>query len=325
MSRVRHAGFTLVELLVVIAIIGLLVALLLPAIQAAREAARRSQCVNNLRQLGVGLHNYHSTYNTFPSAGYGYGACTGGTGDPRILNASGWLSMLPFLEQQALYDRWNKSECVSTQNQAYCCSLAAAGGTLVGDPVANGNYLVVSERIPVLSCPSDPGDYQLTGSAYGITPSSPLPGAKTNYDFSASTDEMYSCTYWKNAALTARPMFGQNSTTTIQKVTDGTSNTVAVIETLYSVYNGTCPAWGYRAWVHVGIDFRTAVNRWYVPASGIPEVGRLASWAQAGSGHPGGCHILLADGSARFFSEANALSIQTALKTMGGMESIDSF
>ncbi len=325
MTRVRSRGFTLVELLVVIAIIGILVALLLPAIQAAREAARRSQCINNLRQLGVGLHNYHSSYNTFPSAGYAYGACVGPGGDARILNASGWLSVLPFLEQQTLHDKWNPAQCVSTQNTTYCCGLTPAGGTLAGDPVANENYLVVSERPPVFRCPSDPGDYRLTGSAYGISASSPLPGAKTNYDFSVSTGDFSSCTWWRNAAMNARPMFGQNSESTIQKVTDGTSNTVAVVETLYSVYNGTCPAWGYRAWVHIGIDFGISINNWYIPASGVPEIGRLASWAYPGSAHPGGCQILMADGSARFFTQANILSIQAALKTMGGAEALPSF
>jgi prepilin-type N-terminal cleavage/methylation domain-containing protein len=94
----RRLGFTLVELLVVIAIIGILVALLLPAIQAAREAARRSQCGNNLKQIGIALQNYHDTYKRFPiGARNGIGNNWG---------ASFYVGLLPFMEQQSLFERW---------------------------------------------------------------------------------------------------------------------------------------------------------------------------------------------------------------------------
>lgn len=98
----RNAGFTLIELLVVIAIIAILIALLLPAVQQAREAARRTQCKNNLKQLGLALHNYHDTHSVFPPGLLG--RCT--TPD---LNASGLVMLLPYIEQNNLYSQFNFS------------------------------------------------------------------------------------------------------------------------------------------------------------------------------------------------------------------------
>ena len=110
MKRLRKSGFTLVELLVVIAIIGVLVGVLLPAVQAAREAARRMSCTNNLKQIGLGLHNYHDTYKTFPPDGIWHGnarnvAGVGGTGAGSTVRSYTWITLiLPFIERIQLID-----------------------------------------------------------------------------------------------------------------------------------------------------------------------------------------------------------------------------
>jgi prepilin-type processing-associated H-X9-DG protein len=100
-------------------------------------------------------------------------------------------------------------------------------------------------------------------------------------------------------------MFGENGMTQVKDVTDGTTHTIAMAETLYDVLNGRCPAWGYRGWVQEGVDVgRRGINIWtfYIYD---PLPGRLGNWGSAGSMHPGGCHMLLADGSATFLSRRN--------------------
>ena len=157
LSRKRSA-FTLIELLVVIAIIAILIALLLPAVQQAREAARRTQCKNNLKQLGIAIHNYHDVHNTVPMA-------SGSNGGPGGRRQSGFVGLLPFIEQANLYN------------------VIAAGGTAAS---VNGNtnyapfsavpwdnnYRAVRQRIPMLQCPSD-GETTLQN-----------PREKSNYTFS---------------------------------------------------------------------------------------------------------------------------------------------
>ena len=131
----RQSAFTLVELLVVIAIIGILVGLLLPAVQAAREAARRMQCSNNLKQLGLAFHNYESAYKTFPNSWY-----AGGPAPPYNLQ-SGLIGILPYLEQTALYSQYDSK--VSPVNER--------------GPVGVANVAIISNVLPMFVCPSAPG------------------------------------------------------------------------------------------------------------------------------------------------------------------------
>src|SRR4051794_33839235 len=140
--RQRNRGFTLVELLVVIAIIGILVALLLPAIQAAREAARRAQCVNNMKQLGVGMQNYHDVFKTLPMGNY---SCCWGT----------WqMAILPFIEEQQLADiyKWNPKnpDNYFDDDYRYYQQLPATATR-----PAIRNLEVTQSRIVTLTCPSD--------------------------------------------------------------------------------------------------------------------------------------------------------------------------
>ncbi len=184
MRITNRRGFTLVELLVVIAIIGVLVALLLPAVQAAREAARRSQCTNNLKQLALGVHNYHDTYKALP-----YLRMTVGPAHP-----SGFVGLLPFIEQQPLYD------------------LAVAATPPFG---TGWNPTGQNERINAFRCPSDPIWGERAG---GRGPRS--------YHFSVGDSIRDN----HGAGSSRRGMFVAMFTGDMARIGDGTSNTVALSE-----------------------------------------------------------------------------------------------
>ena len=208
----RRRAFTLVELLVVIAIIGILIALLLPAVQAAREAARRSQCVNNLKQLGIGLQNYHDVHLSFPYGKGGTGTCNGwGLASGNCSRVSGFIPLLPYIEQQALYDQIREG--------GNAAGNASQIGARLGPPGWYGwtNWNV---QVPGLLCPSD---------------SRPAPGTgavgNNNYAFSHG-DSIANITFNQNPLSGNRGMFLENQTIKISMVTDGTSNTIAMSEHL---------------------------------------------------------------------------------------------
>ena len=175
--RIRMgAGFTLVELLVVIAIIGILIALLLPAVQAAREAARRAQCLSNVRQMGVALHGYHAAVGRFPPSGLGYGWCKNPqyNANSTIQNVNGLLLMLPYLDLQAMYDQYDHGSAASSIMTGPPGYNATATAPLAGDPVASGNAEIVAQRLSIFTCPTDSGPPRLDNGQYYV--SSLIPG-----------------------------------------------------------------------------------------------------------------------------------------------------
>ncbi len=310
----RSRGFTLIELLVVIAIIAVLVALLLPAVQQAREAARRSQCRNNLKQLGLAVSNYEANYRVYPPAGIGYGWCNASAtyvATPRIHNLNGWTLLLPDLDQQGLFDKFDFSQGVQGLNTGCCCSLVGAvGSTVAGNPAVHSDLL--NQQIPAFTCPSDPGSpFQGVGTCYGTTTGTG--GAKTNYDFITSRSD-FSCNWWSVNNNTNRRMFGENSSCRPSHVTDGLSNSLMIGETTLNVYNGRTSSWGYRGWVMTGVDPETdGINNWFFSSAPSTIPGRLGSWGRAGSTHTGGAHFTMGDGTVRFVSENINLALLTGL------------
>lgn len=311
-GTLRRWGFTLVELLVVIAIIGILIALLLPAVQAAREAARRMQCSNNLKQIGLGLHNYHDSFRTFP-----IGSRSGGFSMYNTTGTNWRCSLLAFLEQKTVFDKLNfETGSFSGYNS---------------QPFSGGNEILVGLLIPVYKCPSstiDPFVNEPTSindrggmmlDYVGISGAYPDPGGRGN---TACRQSMrgYVC----NTGLLV-----PHQCKRIRDALDGTSQTMIAAEQsglvggkpIRSNYAGgwagardtgyelrprnaneVSPDDGSQNYYHCGLT----VVRWAINTQTTVANSSSATYETntiLNSFHPGGILGLLADGSVRFVAE----------------------
>jgi prepilin-type N-terminal cleavage/methylation domain-containing protein len=317
-SQRFRIGFTLVELLVVIAIIGVLVALLLPAVQSAREAARRTQCANNQKQIGLGLHNYHDAYGKFPYL-------RGGRSQSRCGDYHGIVSVLPYIEQGSRYD-------------------AIANDATYRNPWDN-NYLPFQGRIPAIVCPSSHMhlNYNTPNQrhrSYHFCVGTTIVGV-----YNGPTEGLFG--FQVPGALTPPCPAGPSGHKAFKDIADGSSNTIAVSEKAAGAARGSRTIFGYGAYpfsaasllANPGTCLATAVNRNYLPnfnvavwmsadiwAFGHPHWGAFTTVLppnspscydgtegnnpsrgngifSATSMHPGGALGCMADGSVRFINE----------------------
>jgi prepilin-type N-terminal cleavage/methylation domain-containing protein/prepilin-type processing-associated H-X9-DG protein len=350
-SSAFRRAFTLIELLVVIAIIAVLIALLLPAVQAAREAARRAQCVNNLKQIGLAVHNYISATNVLPPGRInshiaGFGNCWGA-----------YAQMLPQLDQQVIFSSFN-------------FNLPPDVDTAPSVTTGLANSTGYATFIESLLCPSD-------SAAVLVTVAGTL---NATHNYNVNTGSAYPVVQFPVAPLTGTPNgpFFENSRTSPASFQDGMSNTVAVSETVRSIPNATYATnplnvflvtgnnsssgpplnsdadyaslclslplattqfqdtrgvrWHFGAPGHSMYNHRRAPNDQQPDCrGGLPHSNRsdpLWSWLSlniaARSLHPGGVNSLLADGHVQFIKNSINIVVWQALATVAGGEVISS-
>lgn len=338
LRKPKSSGFTLIELLVVIAIIAVLIALLLPAVQQAREAARRSTCKNNLKQIGIAFQNYHETKTCFPFAWMA----------GNDFNVSTWgIMLLPHLDQTPLYEMWNPK--VPAINEAVAFFPAAA---------VQQNLQVIQTELEVFRCPSCPSQrvdhYSLPANSAGsgIPPIDftwraarsdyiPATGVRGTYADLAYASEPGGAGGNRGGALNfvGAQVLGGSSITRIRDLKDGATNTILIGErtggrTIYrkTQSDGTLTSavgptngggWG---------DFLNG-EHWPEGAlfDGTPGGGPCAincnnvRSSSFHSFHSGGIHILLCDGSTRFISENISSYVFASLITRGKGEVIGAF
>lgn len=321
-DRIRCArrAFTLVELLVVIAIIAMLVTLLLPAVQSAREAARRTQCINNVRQICLGMLNFHDTKGHFPHGNYNLIDGTGSTPEPYNgkQDRRCWFhDMLPYVEEQALYDQFDEH--------------MSKGGSALGFPG-------LATPVAAFGCVSDglsPKLHTFWGGLNGL----PTQGFSGNYVANAG-DDYFNPTEIngeKMSTLTASSklngLFFALSKVRVGQITDGTSHTAVVSELILSPDTDTHDIRGrYYNPAHGGVLFSTRVPpntlvpdrfNWCAknPVPRAPCVWSGSNmFVSARSYHPGGVNMGMADGSVRFVADDVDVEAYKAAGSRNGAE-----
>jgi prepilin-type N-terminal cleavage/methylation domain-containing protein/prepilin-type processing-associated H-X9-DG protein len=307
MDYAKRHGFTLVELLVVIAIIGILIALLLPAVQAAREAARRTQCENRMKQLALALHSYHDAYRRFPM---GLDSIPSGSAHFWSFHSLAFQ----YMEQGAIHDRWVVEEDFIEQSETNPPFKNCFQHAL--DLYNAGSPSICAERMPHLECPSDPRAGELCPPSVSTVG----PYGTVNYYGVMGTDNI----------LRDGILFAQ-SETSIADVLDGTANSLLLGErpNLEDLLFGwwVCGAGAYNGTFYSGeadnlLSTRLGISKGkdtMQPTVNPPtQVDLLHFW----SWHPGGCQFALADGSVRFFRYNTSLAVLNYLATRQGGEAV---
>lgn len=339
MQPTARRAFTLIELLVVIAIIAILIALLLPAVQQAREAARRTQCRNNFKQLGLAIHNYESTHGTAPPGRMSLGFCQANPPvapnlpDPLTRNGHGISLLLPYFDQAPLYNQL-------IQSSAFGNYVTQGNPTAKPDAIGSGHAKLSSTILAALLCPSDNGPpTEVAAAVYspdlGADPN--LNYAKTSYDFCSPTSTLQRYNNHKTLTPDVRYMFGENSYSKFRDAVDGMSNTILMAEQTLLTFNGRTSAWLFAGWVSTGVDPAGRFNVTYPPtginvwnynnnASTLNKTpGRRASWYNCASLHTGGAQVVLGDGTVRFLSENIEITTLTWLCRSGDNQTVGEF